>query len=363
MKHNHPPRTPFSTTLSRSARETELRIRSILSGPKKRPPLPFLALVFAACLMCGNLVSCQVAQAEAPDSPDPSASSVPPAPPPEEVWLSGTLLNEIVAECTMDEPFQELTEEEVSLIQNLPASELPRQAVDLYPGPFRGDFWRDILLPVAADEEADVTVYFVFGGMPAGAYRDRSLHLWGAEHLRRDGVVLRCGDRTAYFPLCWETNLKYSANPPLAVDDFDGDGQPEAMLNLAWGDGTGCYVESLYIFDLDTMTYTLPDYSDIPIRMTYAPDKTCVRLVSGGRELELETDTESWFLEHFQGEMEAYNQVRFLRKEEQMYCRLDFDFTCNTLGYLAWAEFPVIYENGGYKLGPAEVISNDFYEF
>ena len=33
------PRTPFSTQLSGSAREAELRIRNIFSGPKKRPPL------------------------------------------------------------------------------------------------------------------------------------------------------------------------------------------------------------------------------------------------------------------------------------------------------------------------------------
>jgi len=58
------PRTPFSTSLSRSARETELRLRNIFSGPKKRPPVLFLALVFAMCLLCGNLVSCQTAEAE-----------------------------------------------------------------------------------------------------------------------------------------------------------------------------------------------------------------------------------------------------------------------------------------------------------
>lgn len=58
------PRTPFSTSLSRSARETELRIKNIASGPKKRPPALFLALMFSICLLCGNLVSCQMAQAE-----------------------------------------------------------------------------------------------------------------------------------------------------------------------------------------------------------------------------------------------------------------------------------------------------------
>ena len=51
------PRTPLSTPLSGSARETEIRLKNIFSGPKKRPPALFLALMFAACLLCGNLVS------------------------------------------------------------------------------------------------------------------------------------------------------------------------------------------------------------------------------------------------------------------------------------------------------------------
>ena len=58
------PRTPFSTPLSGSARETEIRIRNIMSGPKKRPPLPFLILVFSLCIFCGNIVSCQMAETE-----------------------------------------------------------------------------------------------------------------------------------------------------------------------------------------------------------------------------------------------------------------------------------------------------------
>ena len=62
------PRTPFSTPLSGSARETEIRIRSIMSGPKKRPPVLFLALVFSVCVFCGNLVSCHVKEAEGPET-------------------------------------------------------------------------------------------------------------------------------------------------------------------------------------------------------------------------------------------------------------------------------------------------------
>ena len=74
------PYTPLATRLSSSARETELRLRNIFSGPKRRPPALFLALVFAVCLLCGNLVSFRSVAAPEPsgapdssvDTPDPS---------------------------------------------------------------------------------------------------------------------------------------------------------------------------------------------------------------------------------------------------------------------------------------------------
>ncbi len=75
------PRTPFSTPLSGSARETELRIRNIMSGPKKRPPVLFLALVFSVCIFCGNLVSCQVKETEVPDTGAGSSLADLPDPP------------------------------------------------------------------------------------------------------------------------------------------------------------------------------------------------------------------------------------------------------------------------------------------
>ena len=62
--NNKMPRTPFSTPLSGSARETELRLKNIFSGPKKRPPVLFLALMFSLCVFCGNLVSCQMKEAD-----------------------------------------------------------------------------------------------------------------------------------------------------------------------------------------------------------------------------------------------------------------------------------------------------------
>ena len=51
--------TPFSTQLSGSARETELRLRSIFQWKRRRPPVALLALVLAAAVGCGGLVAYQ----------------------------------------------------------------------------------------------------------------------------------------------------------------------------------------------------------------------------------------------------------------------------------------------------------------
>ncbi len=56
---NAMPRSPFATRLSGSAKEMELRLRSIFQWKKQRPPLVLLALALAAGLLCFNLVSCQ----------------------------------------------------------------------------------------------------------------------------------------------------------------------------------------------------------------------------------------------------------------------------------------------------------------
>ena len=63
-----PPRTPFSSPLSSSAREARLRLLHILQGPKEGPPAPLAALLVAAALLCVGLVSCQVEKAPAPDT-------------------------------------------------------------------------------------------------------------------------------------------------------------------------------------------------------------------------------------------------------------------------------------------------------
>lgn len=66
MRSNHPipPRSPFTTPFSRTARETGLRIRSIFQWKKKRPPLGILGLVCAGVVLSGSLVSCQTITGE-----------------------------------------------------------------------------------------------------------------------------------------------------------------------------------------------------------------------------------------------------------------------------------------------------------
>ena len=76
-------RTPFSTQLSGSAKETEIRIRNIFSGPKRRPPVPVMVLTVLLILFCGNIVSCQMAETEAPE-PGVNSSLVDLPDPPEQ---------------------------------------------------------------------------------------------------------------------------------------------------------------------------------------------------------------------------------------------------------------------------------------
>lgn len=64
MMHKKIPRTS-STQLSGAAWKTEI-------WPKKRPPMLFLSLMCAMCLLCGNLASCQTRSAEEPDISDRS---------------------------------------------------------------------------------------------------------------------------------------------------------------------------------------------------------------------------------------------------------------------------------------------------
>ena len=66
------PHSPFSTHLSGSAKETELRLRNIFQWKKKRPPVVLFVLILVVLLSCFGLFSC-TPQAESPAVDDSKA--------------------------------------------------------------------------------------------------------------------------------------------------------------------------------------------------------------------------------------------------------------------------------------------------
>ena len=75
------PHTPFSTRLSGSAKETELRLRNIFQWQKKRPPLPLFLLTIVILMSCFGLVSCRIEEPPTDTSPadDINAEKEPPS--------------------------------------------------------------------------------------------------------------------------------------------------------------------------------------------------------------------------------------------------------------------------------------------
>ena len=70
------PRSPLTTRLSGSARETEHRIRNIFLWKKKRPPVLVLALAAVIIALCGSLVSCQERNNTSADSDSHTATAL-----------------------------------------------------------------------------------------------------------------------------------------------------------------------------------------------------------------------------------------------------------------------------------------------
>ena len=72
------PHSPFSTRLSGSAKETELRLRNIFQWKKKRPPVVLLVLTLVVLLSCFGLFSCTPRE-EVPPTNDSTVENTPPA--------------------------------------------------------------------------------------------------------------------------------------------------------------------------------------------------------------------------------------------------------------------------------------------
>lgn len=229
---------------------------------------------------------------------------------------------------------------------DLPVAELPKEAVrlnELFPS----DLWRDMLIPLAYDEEEDVTIYGVVDLTERPTDDRVVLDLWEMEPY---GIVIRKGNRVAYHSLYWGLHLWGTVNPELYVGDFDHDGETEAALQLWTGRGTGCSVYKLYIFELDTLTCTVPNYATLNIGVHYDDASGLATLTSGACELTVEVPEQFRIFDS----VSCGNVVSFSCEDGQLYMEAELDFY-KTFAYLAAVKVPIIYEDGTHRLG--EVVS------
>ena len=274
----------------------------------------------------------------------------------EEFWMCEPVVEEHVIEgifpITEAKPLSELSSTQRNWLADLPVAELPKEAVrlnELFPS----DLWRDMLIPLAYDEEEDVTIYGVVDLTEQPTDDRVVLDLWEMEPY---GIVIRQGTRVAYHSLYWELHLWGAVNPELYVGDFDHDGETEAALQLWTGRGTGCSVYKLYIFELDTLTCTVPNYATLDIGVHYDDASGLATLTSGACELPVEVPEQFRTFDYvFCG-----NVVSFSCENGRLYMEAGLDFY-RTLAYLANVKVPIIYENGQYCLGEAESLTKAEY--
>lgn len=237
-----------------------------------------------------------------------------------------------------------ISPEQQALLDTLPSEELPRKPLEVHSMHVDG-IWRETLIPVAADEAHDVTLY---GVVTEESIQPNEYGYLLSSTLDPGGIVLRCEDRTAYYPLSWDGNLLRGGNPNLYVEDYDGDGEAEAAVVLHCGTGTGVSAYQLYLFELDTLDCSVPDCSTLDIQVDYDAETYLATLSGGECTLTLEVPE---YCRDFR-DVHCGNIVNFFCENGQLYCCTGLDFAMTT-AYLAEAIAPVIYQDGRYCLGPA----------
>lgn len=301
-----------------------------------RPALLLVALMAGVMFFCGWLTACRgaVSQTEPPQEPSPESAV--------EFSVSGS----ITPKCLADNfQLDDLTEAQLDLLAHISADQLPRETVRLSQHLMGGDIWRDTLIPLADGLDGEVTLYAVVGARDLPQAGEKVALL--VQELNCAGIVLRYGDRAAYYPLYMD--LWYGTNPELWTGDFNGDGRPEAAVSLFWGRGVGCWVESLYLFVLDTLEYTVPNYSPLEIGVSYDPDGHTARLSAGDQTLTVAVPDHLDPLK----QVEVGEQVRFFCTGDWLYCQMGLDFSGIATLYPANAVAPILWdEEEGWRLGP-----------
>ena len=249
----------------------------------------------------------------------------------------------IPADPVVRAPMEHLTQEQKDLLADLPVDELPRQAADLWTLR-RSQVWQQTLIPFSHNAQYDVTLY--------GVVTADSNFFRGTDMIREsdaDGIVLRVGDRAVYAPMPWWDNAYNRYNPWMEVGDFDSDGQPEAAVCTHYSRGTGVSMEALYLFDLDTLEWTVPNFTTLDIDVEYNREDHSAVLTAG------DCFTVVALQSHQIPPFHCGNQVSYSCENGQLLCTIGLESRAYGLGAGAVVVAPIVWEYGICCLG--EVIS------
>ena len=322
--------SPFTTALSGSARETEDRIRNIFQYQKKRPPVPALLLACALALSCGGLVSCQSQNAGEAEVPFPTFTDLPGEP--LEVAVPGWTY---VSEYPGEPPLEGLT------VKDLPAAPVDLEDFS------QSESWNETVWLLSQDTQRDVALYGViqFENYEPGLADASGLY----------GIIVRSGAQWRFYPLNWQINLWAYQAPELWFGDFDGDGQEELAFALVYERGSMVWRESLYLIELDSLDYDMPDFAvSAGLTVSYDPDSMTLYAATEDQLLLMD---ESWVdgAPISEGIFQNSTQVEFSYRDGLLRCQMSFVPSEAPMSSPAIVDYTIQFQEGGYALCDPEL--------
>ena len=322
--------SPFTTALSGSAKETEDRIRNIFQYKKKRPPLLFFVLACILALTCGGLVSCQSQNAGEAEVPFPTFTDLPGEP--LEVAVPGWTY---VSEYPGEPPLEGLT------VKDLPAAPVDLEDFS------QSESWNETVWLLSQDTQRDVALYGViqFENYEPGLADASGLY----------GVIVRSGAQWRFYPLNWQINLWAYQAPELWFGDFDGDGQEELAFALVYERGSMVWRESLYLIELDSLDYDMPDFAvSAGLTVSYDPDSMTLYAATEDQLLLMD---ESWVdgAPISEGIFQNSTQVEFSYRDGLLRCQMSFVPSEAPMSSPAIVDYTIQFQEGGYALCDPEL--------
>lgn len=322
--------SPFTTALSGSAKETEDRIRNIFQYKKKRPPLLFFVLACILALTCGGLVSCQSQNAGEAEVPFPTFTDLPGEP--LEVAVPGWTY---VSEYPGEPPLEGLT------VKDLPAAPVDLEDFS------QSESWNETVWLLSQDTQRDVALYGViqFENYEPGLADASGLY----------GIIVRSGAQWRFYPLNWQINLWAYQAPELWFGDFDGDRQEELAFALVYERGSMVWRESLYLIELDSLDYDMPDFAvSAGLTVSYDPDSMTLYAATEDQLLLMD---ESWVdgAPISEGIFQNSSQVEFSYRDGLLRCQMSFVPSEAPMSSPAIVDYTIQFQEGGYALCDPEL--------